>query len=194
MKFAKVKKFILDKLKKELKPNLYYHGVHHTIDVLEASKRIAKMENINGTELTLLKTAALFHDIGFLIKYKSNEQESAKIAKEILPDFDYKSNEINRICNMVLSTKIPQSPKTLLDKILCDADLDYLGRDDFFIVGQKLHREWNEYGIKCSLKQWYMQQVDFITNHKYFTESEISLRYNKKMLHLSQIKELLNIK
>jgi len=152
------------------------------------------MENINGTELILLKTAALFHDIGFLIKYKSNEQESAKIAMEILPNFDYNPNEINRICNMILSTKIPQNPRTLSDKILCDADLDYLGRDDFFMIGPKLHREWNEYGIKCSLKQWYMQQMDFITNHKYFTKSEIFLRYDKKMLHLSQIKELLNIK
>jgi len=89
MNYTEAREFILEKLKRELPPNLYYHGIHHTHDVFESADRIAMMENITGGDLDLLRTAALFHDVGFLINYKSNEQESSILSREILHGFDY---------------------------------------------------------------------------------------------------------
>lgn len=192
MNYIDAKKFILEKLEKELPPDLYYHGIHHTYDVFESAERIALMENITGDELDLVRTAALFHDVGFLIKYKLNEEESAMLAREFLPEFDYTHEQIERICKMILSTKIPQAPEDLLDQILCDADLDYLGRDDFFTTALKLKREWNDQGMKTTLKQWYVQELDFLMQHRYFTDSAKALRLEKKKKHLSEIKELLS--
>ena len=34
------------------------------------------------------------------------------------------------------ATKIPQTPLTKLEEIICDADLDYLGREDFFEISR----------------------------------------------------------
>jgi hypothetical protein len=94
---------------------------------------------------------------------------------------------------MILATKLPQKPGDKLSEILCDADLDYLGRDDFYINALKLYREWNELGIIMSLKEWYHLQVDFLKSHTYFTDTAIKRRQKKKNFHLNQVKELLNL-
>jgi uncharacterized protein len=85
--------------------------------------------------MTLLKTACLFHDIGFTISGQDHEERGCEIAEEVLPDLNYDSDQINRIKGMIMATKIPQTPNNKLEQIICDADLDYLGRDDFFSIG-----------------------------------------------------------
>jgi len=185
------KKYILDKLKSELNPELKYHNLYHTIDVYNSATVLAAMENITGRNLLLIQTAALYHDSGFLIKYKGHEDISTLIALEVLPQFNYKTDDIDKVCSMIMSTKIPQSPETHLDMILSDADLDYMGRDDFFMNAMRLKQEWMDYGIITTLKEWYFIQREFMQKHSYFTKSANKMRQEKKMIHLSQIKELL---
>ena len=180
MNFEATKEFILNKLQKELNPDLFYHCYNHTIDVYKSVCRLAKMENINGIHLIYLKTAALFHDSGFLLSYENHEDSSCIMASKTLPLFDYSSNEIELIIKMIKSTKIPQTPETHLEKILCDADLDYVGRDDFFMIAHKLLCEWNKNGNPLSLTKWYQIQVDFLLKNNYFTLSAIELRETKK--------------
>lgn len=192
MNFEAARDFILNKLRTELKSDLYYHCYNHTIDVYEATKRLATMEKIGNYERKLLKTAALYHDSGFLFGYKDHEALSIIFVKEYLPDFDYSQSDIAIICNMIKATQLPQSPKNHLEKILCDADLDYLGRDDFFLIANNLLCEWNEYGMGTSLKRWYHIQVEFLDNNNYFTNSAMLLRNEKKNINLKQIKDLLS--
>ncbi|MFH0865664.1 MAG: HD domain-containing protein [Bacteroidota bacterium] len=192
MNIQAVKEYVLGKLKNELKPDLYYHCLTHTIDVYESAKKLAAMENIIGNDLILLETAALFHDTGFLTGYANHEEQSVQLARKILPGFGYSDGDIEIICRMILATRLPQQPITIPEKILCDADLDYLGRDDFFMIANKLLCEWNENGIPITLKKWYNIQVNFLESNHYFTKSAISLRKEKKKENLSQILELLS--
>ena len=147
MEFEKVKKFILAKLKKELPKSLSYHSIEHIKDVYRAAKKLAKLEDVTGEDLTLLLTAALFHDSGFLMQQKGHEKISCDIARESLPQFDYTPEQIERICGMIMATRVPQNPHNLLEQIICDADLDYLGRDDFFSIGNSLYAELQVYGM-----------------------------------------------
>ena len=192
MDYTGVKKYILEKLEKELPTDLSYHVLDHTLDVLKAAETYAATENISKEDMTLLKTSALFHDSGFIKRYFDNEKISIDILNSILPKFDYSEKQIEIIRNMILSTKIPQNPKNILDEILCDSDLDYLGRDDFFMVSAKLLYEWNHHGMITTLKKWYTQEICFLQQHKYFTKSAIKLRQEKKSHHLSQILDLFN--
>ena len=123
--------FIIDKLDKELPPYLSYHNVSHTRQVLKRSLEIAASENITGDDLDILSTAALFHDAGFIEKYTGHEEVSCQLAKQYLPQFDYSDPQIEIICELIMATKIPQTPKNHLAEILCDADLYYLGTDDY---------------------------------------------------------------
>jgi len=191
MNYGKAKNYVLKKLKRELSPDLHYHCVSHTKDVIKAVTRLGKMEKVTKKELTLLKTAALFHDIGFTETYDGHEKAGAEIAHKTLPQFDYSDEDIKAIEGMILATEIPQNPKTHLEKILADADLDYIGRDDFFVIGQRLQYEWKLRGITTSLKDWHEKQLKFLQSHKYFTDSAKKLREKTKQHNIYELKKLL---
>ncbi|MFH0866618.1 MAG: HD domain-containing protein [Bacteroidota bacterium] len=191
MDYKGAEEYILQRLESELPENLYYHNFRHTLDVLESAVNYSKMEKIDEYGLILLKTAALYHDCGFLNKYSHNEDESVIIVHDTLPKYNYNHNQVESVKRMILCTEIPQKPKTILEKILCDADLDYLGRNDFFMTGICLLREWNENGINTSLREWYIQELYFLQQHEYFTLSACKLRNELKLTHLQQIRDLL---
>ena len=188
MKFQEAKKFILNKLEDELPMHLSYHSVAHIQDVYDASEQIARREGVTGEDLQLLLTAALFHDSGFLYGPREHETVSCKIAREYLPEFDYTEEQIERICGMIRATEIPQNPHNLLEEIICDADLDYLGRDDFFTIGDRLFAEMSITGNIKTEKDWNTLQARFLESHHYFTKTSIALRKAKKESHLQLVK------
>lgn len=188
MKYAEVKKFILGKLRKELPKHLSYHSVEHVKDVVNSCKLLAKHEGVKGLDLKLLLTAALFHDSGFLENAKEHEKLSCNIAKQYLPLYGYDKPQIEKICGMIMATKVPQKPNNHLEEIICDADLDYLGREDFFTIGDKLFSELSMYGILSTENEWNKLQVKFLESHHYFTKTAITLRQDKKDKHLELVK------
>jgi len=192
MDFKGAKKYILTRLKNELTPVFCYHSIGHTLDVLQASHLLSDLEKLNGQQKILLETAALFHDSGILTQYRDHEAISVSIARETLPGFGYSQADIEEIAGLIMITKLPQKAISLPEKILCDADLDYLGRDDFFIHSFELQLEWRNLGIRLTnFQEWLEIQVDFLEGHQFFTSSANSLRKEKKSDHLNQIKKIL---
>lgn len=189
MNYRAAKKFILEKLGQELKPVFTYHGKHHTVDVFNVTTELCALEDVNDYESKLLKTAALFHDSGFLQSPTNHEMIGCEIARAVLPDFDYSEEEINRICSMIMATKIPQNPQNHLEKILADADLDYLGRDDFFKIGNTLFEELQNLGILNNEREWNVLQVKFLEAHRFHTATNIQRREPAKRRHLEKIKD-----
>jgi len=194
MDFESVKELVLDKLNNELSSDLHYHSFEHTLDVLDAAIRLAEMEGVNGHDLDLLKTAVLFHDLGFIVAYYKHEEESVKLANEILPEFGYGKEDLLKIKGMIMTTEIPQAPSNLLEQIIADADLDYLGRDDVFMISQRLQYEWKLRGMISDLKEWHEKQLSFMKNHTYHTSSAKSLRNDKKYKNIHELEKLLNTK
>lgn len=194
MDFTGAKEYIIKRMKRELDPRLEYHRIEHTYDVLNAAIIIAEKEGVKQHELELIKTSAVFHDSGIIKTYIGHEVASAEIVHEVLPKFGYTSDEINQIAQMILTTQLPQGATNFLEQILCDADLDYLGRKDFFMISVRLFHEWNILGIKkMNLKEWYHLQVEFLSSHHYFTQCAINLRREQKLRNLDQIKDLLAV-
>jgi len=194
MDFERAKKYIINKLHKELKPDLSYHSIDHTLDVLQAAIRGAEMEGVNGHDIELIKTAALFHDAGYTEIYEGHEKASVRLAYETLPEFGYTNKDIKLIEGMILCTEIPQHPSTHLEKIIADADLDYIGRDDLFLIGQRLQYEWKLHGKLSSLREWHEKQLEFLKNHKFYTESAKNLREEKKQQNIQELENLLYFK
>jgi hypothetical protein len=95
---------------------------------------------------------------------------------------------------MIISTEIPQHPTNLLEKIMADSDLDYLGRDDLFVIGQRLQYEWKLQGKISTLKEWHKRQLDFLKSHNFFTESAKKLRNGKKQKNIEELEKLLCLK
>lgn len=180
---------IIAKLQNELSPRLTYHSIDHTFDVLEQSQQIAAREGIHDDQnLFLLKVAALYHDCGFIFIYSGHEEKGCEQARKELPGFGLISAQIEKICGMIMATKIPQSPKTNMEEIICDADLDYLGRDDFESISNSLYNEFLDYGFVKNHEDWMQKQISFFESHNYFTKSSQQLRHPKKMEQLLRLK------
>jgi HD superfamily phosphodiesterase len=190
MDYKNAKKYILDRLEKELKPNLYYHGVHHTMDVYEASIRLAELEGLDQEEKVVINTAALYHDAGFIYQYEHNEEVAAKLVQVVLPKFGYNEKQIEEISKIIMSTKIKARPGSLYEKIMSDADYDYLGRQDVMKIADTLHKELAEYDFRFSPEEWNELQIKFLEKHLYYTPSALELRRPKKIEYYEYLKGL----
>ena len=178
---------ILNKLKNELSANLFYHSIYHTIDVYHCSESIAKEEGVNESDLKLLLVATIYHDAGYLKQNKDHEELSCEIAREYLPEFKYTKKEIDSICGIIRATKIPQTPKNHLEKIICDADLNYLGRTDFFNIGEYLYKEMLAFGSINNRDEWNKIQLNFMQQHHYFTATAIKHNQSQKIKNLREV-------
>ncbi|OFX48497.1 MAG: guanylate cyclase [Bacteroidetes bacterium GWC2_33_15] len=183
-----LEEFVLSKLEEGLPDNLYYHNVKHTIDVVTQVELIGRSEKISDEDMLVLKTAALFHDTGHMINYDTHEEESVKLARKILPGYHYSEKQIERISKLILCTRMSDQPSSLLEEIMCDADLDYLGRTDFVPVSINLFKELNERKKIDSLQEWNNHQIKFIQNHQYFTQTARKLREVNKKNQLENIR------
>jgi HD superfamily phosphodiesterase len=162
---------VMDCLKTHLSPFLFYHHWKHTQQVQEAAEYIAQQENITENDILLIKTAALFHDAGFINGInEGHEEESIRLAEKKLPEFGYTRKEIEIIAGMIRATIIPQQPKTKLECILADADMEYLGTNQFKRVGNKLFLELKHYNPKLSMDEWNEMQINFLQSHFYHTD------------------------
>jgi uncharacterized membrane-anchored protein YitT (DUF2179 family) len=185
MKVRAAISFILDTLKTELPDTLAYHNVEHTISVLHRVDSLAAGEGISGEDLDKLKTAAAFHDAGYMEAYEGHEEISCMIARHDLPGFSYSPEQINEICEIIMATRMPQRPTGPLAEILCDADLSYLGTNDYPVLAKKLFNELTTAGKQISAKEWQSMQADFFRSHHYFTRSAQGLFNTKKEENLS---------
>jgi ligand-binding sensor domain-containing protein/class 3 adenylate cyclase/predicted metal-dependent HD superfamily phosphohydrolase len=186
--YYKAERHIMKVLEKKLSPKLHYHSISHTKDVCRAVERLALLEGVADEGLFLLKSAATYHDAGFVESYEKNEPVGARMAGEILPKYGYTEEHIEEIRRLIYVTQIPHKPTNKLEEIICDADLDYLGRDDFHEIADKLRLELREHGKIDSDRKWDEIQVMFLNQHQYFTETAKSTRQEKKMKNLEDIK------
>ncbi len=191
VKFDDLEEYILNRLERELPKHLYYHNVKHTMDVTIGVEIIGTAEGVSEEEMLLLKTAGLFHDMGQIVQSKGHEEISCKYAREILPRNNYTSEQIDEICNIIMATQLPPNPQTLLQRIICDADLDYLGRTDFIPVSDTLYKELNEQNFISNINDWNKLQVSFISNHQYFTEFARNNREVNKQNQIERLKKII---
>ena len=192
IQFTDIQEIILDKLEKELPDWLFYHNVKHTVDVVTEVELIGWGEGCSDEEILLLKTAGLFHDAGHTVAYDDHEFYGTQLAREMLPEYKYTPEQIERICSVIMSTKLPPRPTNLLENIICDSDLDYLGRSDFIPVSNTLYEELKAQQKMGSINDWNKIQVKFISGHQYFTKTARSLREVNKQLQIERIQNLIN--
>ena len=183
--------YILRRLREELPTTRTYHSLAHTLDVYATAIDIAEKEGVSGEDLVMLKLAALYHDSGFILQDKEHEEASCRLVREVLPGFGSTTEQMDVICAMIQATRIPQAPLDVLARILCDADLDYLGRGDFQLIGSTLFEEMRSYGVLNTEREWNELQVRFLERHRFFTPTNISLREPVKLEHLSRIRSWL---
>lgn len=182
---------VILQLESELPEWLKYHNAAHTKYVIEQAESIAKQENVNGKDLLLIKIAALYHDTGFFIHREEHEILGCKIASKDLEGSFLNKEEIKKICGMISATKVPQKPSNLLEMIVADADLEYLGTNNFDEFSNNLYLELLHMNPNLSPMEWDRIQVEFISNHVYKTEYCKTYKEPIKQKNLEKVKKRL---
>ncbi len=172
---TEIRQSVVDRLKKAGK-HLTYHNLAHTLDVTEQVGRIALAEGVADDDMMLLQVAALFHDIGYLDGPQNHEERGCQIFSNEASKWNFSPKEIEKVSRLIMATKVPQTPKDKLEEIICDADLDYLGRADFFTLADGLKKEYLHFKIIKTEAEWEMLQIAFLEKHRYFTKSSKKLR------------------
>ncbi|NDK09856.1 HD domain-containing protein [Candidatus Gracilibacteria bacterium] len=171
---------------------LYYHHYEHALSVMERAMYLATMEGCESSDIELLCIASLFHDTGFVIQYDNNENIGAKIAQNFLKTILYPEDKIKIIEHLILATAPEKEPKTLLEKIIKDADMDNLGREDFFDIASKLkHERETIKKIKIRDPDWHHAALDIIQGHSFYTPTQIKERNQKLIENTEELRKQL---
>lgn len=184
--------YALDRLRTELPAHLYYHNALHTEeDVLPAVVRLARLSNVAEPDLHLLEVGAAFHDLGQIRTNLGHELVGIEIIAEVLPGFGFSPQEIARVSGMILATRLPQTPLNDEQALLCDADLDSLGREDFFATSKALWQERAACGLVIPWQTWLENQLRFLQTHRYFTPAARALRQDGKQKNIEMLERLI---
>ena len=186
--YNELKEFVFEQITNRLHPQYTYHAVSHISMVLRDATFLCHKLHVESNDIRLVQTAACLHDFGFVYNHTDHEERSCEESRGLLPNYGYTDEEIERICEMIMATKIPQSPKTLLDKILCDADLFYLGSNYYFEIAHLFKMELQSIGVLHSEEQWQDIQISFLENHKFHLPITVDLLRAKKLENLSLLK------
>ena len=180
---------ILDRLYDELSGDLYYHRPEHTIDVSNVCEDYIERYALSVEDARLLRIAAIAHDFGYTQTYRNHEEEGIKLVTPILKKNNFNEDQINQIAGMIMATKVPQVPTNFLEQILADADLDYLGRDDYNPLSERLYKEFKIKGIAKNRKDWLRIQISFLYSHNFHTDFAEKNRENVKAKILANLQK-----
>ena len=192
MVFEEIQHTVYQEILAKLPEHLTYHNLDHTTYVIEKAIFLATELKVSSNDLHLLKLAALFHDTGFIDNPKDHEEKGCKIAKGYLEEA-YTQEELKKIYGMIMATKIPQSPTTLLENILADADLEYLGTGLFEKIGETLFEELKHFNPDFTEQAWDELQLVFMQKHHFHTEYCQKHREPKKQENLLKVKKRLGV-
>jgi len=188
--YIKIRKKAFEILNSKLSQKLYYHGAHHTFDVLDVINQFIKREKIDTYSAKLLRIGALYHDIGFSISNVEHEKLGCEIAEKYMLAYGFSNKDIQIVKGLIMATRIPQTPKNYLEKIICDADLDYLGRNDFYTISNQLFEELKTYSnLKNDIIIWNKTQIKFLEAHTYHTPFAKKNRQLNKKNRIEELKQ-----
>ena len=190
---TEVEAYVTDFIAEKVSSKYAYHNLRHTLDVVAASKELGAAHQLHSKEMELLLLAAWFHDVGYDQGPSGHEERSGNQAKEFLKNHNFEPSDIETIQKIIMATKMPQTPKTKLEKVLCDADMSHLGKKIYWERCGRIRQELAlTINTTMSEPEWIDFELKFITNHSYHTDIAKSLYTNRKRKHIRQLKKLNN--
>jgi len=114
-------------------------------------------------------------------------------AERHLPGLGFTTEQIAKVCSVIMATQMPQRPTTLLGEIICDADLKHLGGPEFFERTELLRREvglHTQPPRDIDKREWARGNVAFLETHSWFTTAAKELWTAGQEQNLRRTKEL----
>jgi adenylate cyclase len=189
LRLTDLEELVFPKLEAELHRNLYFHNSEYARHIYEHSELLAKAADLDLEEILLIRTAALLLNVGFTGGYENQENRSAEYARNILPEYNYSEKQIAVISNLILSSKWPPEPVNMMEMVLYDTKMEFIGRADYIRLYKLLFLEQNQYTKSIDVNEFKRKQLEIIQQYLFFTESARRLREISVKDQISRIKE-----
>lgn len=187
--------FVKDFVPTKVDKAFTFHNLDHTYDVVKACEMILTETPVDDHDKLCLFLAAWFHDTGYANGAYQHEESSQKIAASFMQGKGIDNEIINQVNACIMATKMPQSPSSTIQQILCDADLFHLGTETFTEKTKLLRQEINNLQDReLDKKEWRQMNAEFLERHRYFTEYAKKNLEPVKQQHLQQLLEKLGKK
>lgn len=158
-------------LRGRLAPWVAYHDVRHTEETVEACAEIAAASGLDAGQTEIVLVAAWFHDTGYIETVEGHEARSAAVAEKFLRGHGYPPDKTRLVVGCIMATMMPQRPKNLLERVICDADMVYIGRPEFFEKNELLKDEVERReGIAIEPGPWLRRSLEFLEGQGYHTD------------------------
>ncbi len=155
----------------QLPSNRSFHNLKHTKTVIKGVESIIELMDLSESDKEVVLLSAIFHDSGHIKTYYGHENASKQIAEKFLIENHYDKSKLEIVLQTIEATKMPQTPSTKLQKVLCDADLSHLAQEEYFSILKDLRKEWfNVLSRKFSDMEWKLLNKHFLESHDYFTK------------------------
>ena len=185
-----VEAFVTNFITEQVAKEYAFHDVDHTSNVVKSVKEIGKEMDLSDKELEILELAAWFHDTGYDKGSIDHEERSCKYAKEYLENHKYNEADLQKVLDGIRATKLPHNPKTVLEKIICDADLSHLGKSNYWDRCGRVRQELTiTKKLMMSEQEWLDFELEFITSHEYKTDIANQLYGKVKNKHIRQLRK-----
>jgi uncharacterized protein len=182
---------VCQRLLSEIPAHYKYHSLRHTMDVIQQCNWIGQAEHLDDDAMLIVRVAALFHDTGYMYSRTNHEELSCVYFKEMAQKYALPLTEQELITGCIMATKIKQSPQKMIEKVICDADLDYLGREDFEEIGELLFQEFMACGEINDRVAWNKLQIQFLGSYQFHTSHGQQNRQPLLNAHLLKLQQAL---
>jgi len=176
--------------KKHQNPGFVYHSREHTEEVVAHVSEIADHYQLDEKDRFVVTTAAWFHDMGYFTgESNGHEERGALAAEDFLKEKGVHEKQITTVKGCIMATKLPQSPNSLLEQIVCDADLFHFGTEKFAERNKLMRKEaeWRK-GEKISKSDWRLGTIRLLESHHYHTSYCQDRLTDAKMKNLKKLK------
>lgn len=168
-----------------------YHNLQHTENIINAINEIADGMRLSEQQRLIVLVAGWFHDVGYVCKIEGHEEVGARMVERFLKDRKVDAEDISKVKSCILSTKYPQHPGSILEQVICDADLLHLGQKDFLHKAALIREEWSlTRNLNYTDEQWHALNLEFISKHVFHTaycKKNYDKRKNKNIVFIAKL-------
>ncbi|MES2060502.1 MAG: HD domain-containing protein [Bacteroidota bacterium] len=180
--------FVREFLTTNLPTDMHFHNIGHAEDVAYAVNRIGLNSSLHEGDLDVLTVAAWFHDTGYCFEYEGHENSSIDIATGFLNNENCERSFIEKVLSCIWSTRFPQEPKTLLEQIICDADLYHFSKKNYIDYARHLRAEWSLVLHKTFTdRDWNLQNLDLLRKHQFHTDYGRQILERRKQVNIKTL-------
>ena len=168
---------------------LLYHNLLHTESVVSHAIQIGDHYHLDERDAFVVGAAAWFHDTGYYNgTSKGHELRGADLATQFLKEDGIPEDIIDEVRGCILATVLPQSPKNLLQQIVCDSDLFHLGTEEFAERNKLMRKEAEQtIGKKIEKSEWRKSTIKLFQSHSFQTDYCQELLNKQKQKNLEKL-------